>query len=48
MKCPKCGSTHIRKMGTRRQTNHICADCGRQFIDNYSVLGYSQDVKEYA
>ncbi len=25
---------------------HICADCGRQFIDNYSRRGYSQDVKE--
>ncbi|ELS34846.1 insertion element protein [Pseudanabaena biceps PCC 7429] len=49
MKCPKCGSTHIRKNGKRGdKQNHICADCGRQFIDNYSVLGYSQDVKRYA
>ena len=47
MKCPKCGSTHIRKNGKRgEKQNHICADCGRQFIDNYSVLGYSQDVKK--
>ena len=47
MKCPKCGSTHIRKNGKcGDKQNHICADCGRQFIDNYSVLGYSQDVTE--
>ena len=37
MKCPKCGSTHIRKNGKRGdKQNHICADCGRQFIDHYS------------
>lgn len=47
MKCPKCGSSHIRKNGKRGdKQNHICADCGRQFIDHYSVLGYSQDVKK--
>ncbi|PZO37094.1 MAG: IS1 family transposase, partial [Pseudanabaena frigida] len=28
MKCPKCGSTHIRKNGKRGdKQNHICADC---------------------
>ncbi|NUN67153.1 IS1 family transposase (plasmid) [Pseudanabaena biceps] len=47
MKCPKCGSSHIRKNGKRGdKQNHICADCGRQFIDSYSVLGYSQDIKK--
>jgi transposase-like protein len=47
MKCPKCGSSHILKNGKRGdKQNHICADCGRQFINNYSVLGYSQDVKK--
>ena len=47
MKCPKCGSSHIRKNGFRgEKQNHICADCGRQFIEHYSKRGYSQDVKE--
>ncbi|MBD2177924.1 hypothetical protein H6F42_13470 [Pseudanabaena sp. FACHB-1998] len=41
MKCPKCDSG---RRGDKQ--NHICADCGRQFIDNYSVLGYSLDVKK--
>ena len=34
MKCPKCGSEHIRKNGIKQgKQNHICADCGRQFIN---------------
>ena len=46
MKCPKCGSTHIRKNGKRGdEQNHICADCGRQFIDNYSAIAYSPKIK---
>jgi transposase-like protein len=47
MQCPKCGSSHIRKNGKRgAKQNHICADCGRQFIDSYSQHGYEPKVKE--
>lgn len=47
MQCPECKSTHIRKNGHRRgKQNHICVDCGRQFIDDYTSLrGYSDEVK---
>jgi transposase-like protein len=37
MQCPECKSTHIRKNGNRRgKQNHICVDCGRQFVDHYT------------
>jgi len=47
MQCPECGSSHIRKNGTKRgKQNHICVDCRRQFIDDYEPpKGYSEDVK---
>ena len=47
MQCPERKSTHIRKNGHRRgKQNHICVDCGRQFIDDYTCLrGYSDEVK---
>ena len=45
--CPKCSSNNIRKNGHRRgKQNYQCKNCGRQFIDNYSELGYSKEVKE--
>ena len=48
MHCPNCGSSKIRKNGKRRgKQNHICVDCGRQFIDVYSPpKGYSEEVKQ--
>jgi transposase-like protein len=46
MKCPECESSHIRKNGKRRgKQNHVCVDCGRQFIDSYTPRGYSDEVK---
>ena len=34
MKYPQCGSEHIRKNGIKKaKQNHICAECGRQFIN---------------
>jgi transposase-like protein len=47
MQCPECQSTHIRKNGQKNgKQNHICVDCGRQFIDVYAPQkGYSADVK---
>ena len=47
MQCPECTSTHIRKNGKKRgKQNHICVDCGRQFIDCYDPpKGYSNEFK---
>jgi IS1 family transposase/transposase-like protein len=46
MKCPDCGGTHIRKNGHRQaKQNYICVDCKRQFLDEYTPRGYSDDVK---
>lgn len=47
MQCPECQSTHIRKNGKKKgKQNHICVDCGRQFIDCYdSPPGYAKEVK---
>ncbi len=48
MECPECKSTHIRKNGIKKgKQNHICVNCGRQFIDRYETTrGYSDDVKQ--
>ena len=47
MNCPKCHSNNIRKNGHRRKKqNYQCKNCGRQFIDSYSELGYPKKVKE--
>ncbi|WP_407896494.1 IS1 family transposase [Scytonema sp. NUACC26] len=48
MQCPYCESTEIRKNGKRRgKQNHICVNCGRQFINVYSPLrGYSNEIKK--
>jgi transposase-like protein len=47
MQCPECNSNHIRKNGIKKgKQNHLCVDCGRQFIDKYEPQkGYSDDVK---
>ena len=47
MECPECKSTHIRKNGIRRsKQNHICTDCGRQFVERPKIhRGYSDDVR---
>lgn len=48
MECPECKSNHINKNGRRKgKQNHICVDCGRQFIDSYeSSRGYAQEIKQ--
>ena len=48
MECPRCQSSHIRKNGRRRgKQNHICADCGRQFVENPQInRGYSDDIRQ--
>ena len=47
MNCPECQSDHIRKNGHRGdKQNHICVDCGRQFIENpQTERGYSDEVR---
>jgi transposase-like protein len=47
MQCPECKSTHIRKNGKKQgKQNHICVDCGRQFIEVYApAKGYSDEMK---
>ncbi|WP_442922221.1 IS1/IS1595 family N-terminal zinc-binding domain-containing protein, partial [Microcoleus sp. B4-D4] len=35
-KASECKSTHIRKNGKKKgKQNHICVQCGRQFINQY-------------
>jgi transposase-like protein len=48
MQCPECKSTHIRKNGKRRgRQNHICVNCGRQFLADYAPpRGYPETVKQ--
>ena len=47
MQCPECKSTHIRKNGKKKgKQNHICVQCGRQFINQYEPdRGYSESIK---
>ena len=47
MQCPECRSTHIRKNGHRKEKqNYICADCHRQFINDYQPYrGYSDEMR---
>ena len=45
--CPQCGNHDIRKNDHRRgKQNYQCKQCGRQFIESYSEIGYSQEIKE--
>ncbi len=47
MQCPRCGATHIRKNGRQRgKHNYICVDCRRQFIQDYNLKGYSEQIKQ--
>ena len=47
MECPECKSEHINKNGFRRgQQNHICVDCGRQFVEKaQNHRGYRDEVR---
>ncbi len=47
MQCPECKSTHIRKKGKKKgKQNHICVQCGRQFINQYeSHRGDNESIK---
>lgn len=47
MQCPECGSTHIRKNGSRKgKQRYICVECQRQFLSVYEPpKGYSDGIK---
>jgi transposase-like protein len=47
MQCPKCKSERIRKSGMNKgKQNHVCVDCGRQFITQKNRhRGYSDEIK---
>ncbi len=47
LECPECKSTHVNKNGRKAgKQNHICVDCGRQFIAGYQThKGYAEEVK---
>lgn len=46
MQCPECGSANISRNGKQKgKQNHICKDCRRQFIDDYALVGYSDEFK---
>jgi transposase-like protein len=48
MQCPECSSEHSRKNGKNRQgkQNHICVNCGRQFIEDYQPhQGYGDEIR---
>ena len=48
IECPECGSKHIHKNGIKkRKQNHLCVDCGRQFINplQISPRGYSDRLR---
>ncbi len=45
--CPECKSSKISKNGHRRgKQNYICRDCERQFVEYYSCVGYSDEIKQ--
>lgn len=47
LECLYCQSIHIRKNGKKRgKQNYHCKNCDRQFINSYSVRGYSSEIKE--
>lgn len=47
MECPTCASVELQRNGHR---NHIqcyrCKRCGRQFLESYKQMRYSEDIKQ--
>lgn len=47
MKCVHCQSEKTTKNGTRNEKqNYICKQCGKQFLETYSLRGYPDQIKE--
>ena len=50
IECPECKSTRVNKNGHKAgKQNHICIDCGMQFIDSYMtrVEGENTRLRHY-
>ncbi|MEM1367217.1 MAG: IS1 family transposase, partial [Cyanobacteria bacterium P01_H01_bin.15] len=47
LKCPRCHSSKIVKNGFihNRKQNHICTECGRQFVANPQQKLISAETK---
>lgn len=47
MACRHCHSTRLSKYGHRHgKQRYLCKDCGKQFLEQYALLGYSDAVKQ--
>ncbi|BAY57690.1 InsA protein [Leptolyngbya boryana NIES-2135] len=48
MECPNCGSHQLQRNGYRSQIQcYKCKDCGRQFLETYKQMRYSEEVKHF-
>jgi AcrR family transcriptional regulator/transposase-like protein len=48
MICPECESDRVAKNGRHQEKQrYICRDCGRQFVDHYTVRGYPPETKQH-
>lgn len=46
-KCPSCESGRISRNGRRNnKQRYICKDCGKQFLEIYSSIGYPEEVQQ--
>jgi IS1 family transposase len=48
--CPKCGSNNYKKNGHTHngKQNHLCKDCGREFVLNLKKVAIPDEKKELA
>jgi transposase-like protein len=45
--CPSCQSLEVSRNRNRSEKqNYICKQCGRQFLDSYTLIGYSSEIRE--
>ncbi|MBW4623244.1 MAG: hypothetical protein KME17_28285 [Cyanosarcina radialis HA8281-LM2] len=47
MECLTCGSNQLQRNGYRNKIQcYRCKCCGRQFLESYKQVRYSQDIKD--
>jgi transposase-like protein len=47
MECPTCGSDQLQRNGYRQSVQcYKCKRCGRQFLESYKQMRYSEDIKQ--